>query len=150
MAPSARHRPGATVGEDKSRQASDPKQLRELVVRLARENPRWGCLRIKGELKRLGHDPPPATTIRDLLRRSGIDPAPRRGGPSWSEFLHHQAAGIVAADFFTVYTLWGRVKGAFIGLPPLSWDFARQPMNTAAPPDVSTGRWSRSSSDSQP
>jgi putative transposase len=85
-----------------------PKQLRELVVRLARENPRWGYLRIKGELKKLGHDLP-ATTIRDLLRRSGIAPAPRRGGPSWSEFLHHQAAGIVAADFFTVYTLWGRV-----------------------------------------
>jgi putative transposase len=85
-----------------------PEPLRELVVRLARENPRWGYLRIRGELKKLGHDLP-ATTIRDILRRSGIDPFPRRGGPSWSEFLHQQAASVIATDFFTVYTLWGRV-----------------------------------------
>jgi putative transposase len=85
-----------------------PMQLRELVIRLARENPRWGYLRIKGELKKLGHGLP-ATTIRDILRRAAIDPSPRRGGPSWSEFLHQQAASVVAADFFTVYTLWRRL-----------------------------------------
>jgi putative transposase len=72
------------------------------------ENPRWGYLRIKGELNKLGHNLP-ATTIRDILRRAGIDPSPRRHGPSWSEFVRGQAASIVAADFFTVYTLWGRV-----------------------------------------
>jgi hypothetical protein len=77
-------------------------------VRLARENPRWGYLRIRGELKKLGHDLPP-TTIRDILRRAGIDPSPRRDGPSWSQFLRGQAASIVAADFVTVYSLWGRV-----------------------------------------
>jgi putative transposase len=84
------------------------KDLRDLVIRLARENARWGYLRIRGELKKLGHDLP-ATTIRDILRRAGIDPAPRRDGPSWAQFLSQQATSILAADFFTVYSLWGRV-----------------------------------------
>lgn len=85
-----------------------PAEIRELVVRLARENPRWGYMRIRGELLKLGHNVP-ATTIRDILRRSGLGPAPRRDGMSWSEFLRRQAASILAADFFTVYTLGGRV-----------------------------------------
>lgn len=85
-----------------------PKDLRDLVIRLARENARWGYLRIRGELLKLGHDLP-ATTIRDILRRAGIDPAPRRDGPSWAQFLSQQATSIVAADFFTVYSLWGQV-----------------------------------------
>ena len=49
-----------------------------------------------------------ATTIRSLLRRAGLGPAPRRGGPSWAEFLRAQAEGIVACDFFTVETMWLR------------------------------------------
>jgi transposase InsO family protein len=81
--------------------------LGELVLRLGRENPRWGCLRIQGELRKLGIRVG-ATTIRTILRRSGLGPAPRRGGPSWSEFLHAQAQGILAADFFTVETAWLR------------------------------------------
>ncbi len=72
---------------------------------MARENPRWGCLRIKGELQKLGIRVG-ATTIRNLLRREGLDPAPRRDGPPWREFLRQQAAGILACDFFTVETLW--------------------------------------------
>jgi putative transposase len=84
----------------------DP-ELRELVLRLGRENPRWGCLRIQGELRKLGLRVG-ATTIRSLLRRSGLGPAPRRGGPSWSEFLHAQAQGLLACDFFTVETAWLR------------------------------------------
>ncbi len=93
--------------------------MRELVVRLARENPRWGYLRIRGELLKLGHNVP-ATTIRDILRRSGLGPAPRRDGMSWSEFLRRQAASILAVDFFTVYTLSGRVLYILfvIGCPP--------------------------------
>ena len=80
----------------------DPKVV-ELVVRLARENPRWGYLRIKGELAALGVRVS-ATAIRTLLRRRGLGPAPRRG-MSWSEFLRTQAAGIFATDFFTVETV---------------------------------------------
>jgi putative transposase len=83
-------------------------EMREIILRLARENPRWGYVRIRGELLKLGHNVP-ATTIRDILRRSGLGPSPRRDGTSWPEFLRRQAASILAADFFTVYTLWGRV-----------------------------------------
>ena len=81
--------------------------VRDLVLRLARENPRWGCVRIQGELRKLGVRVA-SSTVRSLLRRSGLGPAPRRDGPSWSEFLRAQANGIVACDFFTVETVWLR------------------------------------------
>ena len=84
----------------------DP-EVCELILRLARENSRWGAVRIQGELRKLGIRVG-ATTIRMLLRRSGLDPAPRQTGPAWSEFLRAQAKGIVACDFFTVETLWLR------------------------------------------
>ena len=81
--------------------------VRELVLRMARENSKWGCVRIQGEIRKLGIRVG-ATTIRSLLRRAGLGPAPRRGGPSWAEFLRAQAGGIVACDFFTVETMWLR------------------------------------------
>jgi putative transposase len=71
------------------------------VLRLARENPRWGHRRIGGELAKLGLRVSP-TPVRRLLVRAGLGPAPRRSGPSWREFLRTQAASIVACDFFTV------------------------------------------------
>lgn len=83
------------------------RERRELVLRLARENPRWGCVRIQGELRKLGIWVG-ATTIRSIIRRSGLGPAPRRAGPSWAEFLRAQAQGMVACDFFTVETVWLR------------------------------------------
>jgi len=84
----------------------DP-QLRELAIRLGRENPRWGCIRIQGELKRLGIRVG-ATTVRAILRKAGLGPAPRTDGPSWGEFLRSQAKGIWATDFFSVETIWLR------------------------------------------
>src|ERR687891_190188 len=72
----------------------------DLILRLARENPRWGYLRIRGELLKLGIRVS-ATTIRSVLRRNGLGPAPRRDGPSWSQFLRSQAHAILALDFFT-------------------------------------------------
>jgi putative transposase len=84
----------------------DP-ELRELVLRLGRENPGWGCVRIQGELRKLGIRVG-ATTVRAILRATGLGPAPRRNGPSWSEFLRAQAQGIIACDFFTVETVWLR------------------------------------------
>jgi putative transposase len=78
--------------------------LRELVLRLARENPRWGYQRIVGELLKLGFRLSPST-VRRLLASAGLEPAPRRGGTSWSAFLRGQAASMLACDFFTVETL---------------------------------------------
>jgi putative transposase len=83
------------------------RERRELALRLARENPRWGCVRIQGELRKLGIRVG-ATTIRTLLRQHGLGPAPRRTGPTWAEFLRAQANGIIACDFFTVETVWLR------------------------------------------
>jgi putative transposase len=82
----------------------DPRVF-ELVVRLGRENPCWGCVRIQGELRKLGIRVG-ATTVRAILRAAGVGPSPRRDGPSWSEFLRAQARGIIACDFFTVETVW--------------------------------------------
>jgi putative transposase len=79
--------------------------VRDLILRMGRENPRWGCMRIKGELAKLGIAVS-ATAIRTILRRHGLGPAPRRSGPTWSEFLRAQAKGIIAVDFFTVETAW--------------------------------------------
>jgi transposase InsO family protein len=76
----------------------------ELVLRLARENRRWGYLRIVGECRTLGVAVS-ATTVRNVLRRHHLHPAPRTSGPSWSEFLRAQAAGTLACDFFHVDTV---------------------------------------------
>jgi len=72
-----------------------------LVLRLARENSRWGYLRIVGELKKLGVVVS-GTSVRNVLRRHRLKPAPRRSGPTWSQFLRAQASGTLACDFFHV------------------------------------------------
>jgi putative transposase len=82
-----------------------------LILRLARENRTWGCVRIRGELAKLGVSVS-ATKIRTLLRRHGLGPAPRRSGPTWAEFLRNQAAGVLACVFFTVETI--RLKTLYV------------------------------------
>jgi putative transposase len=79
------------------------REIRELVLRLGRENPRWGYQRIAGELSGLGVRVS-ATTVRKLLREAGLGPAGERAGLSWREFIRHQAATMIACDFFTVET----------------------------------------------
>jgi transposase InsO family protein len=78
-----------------------------VIVRLARENPRWGYLRIVGELQKLGITVSKGS-VANVVRRHGLPPAPRRQGPTWAEFLRAQATGILATDFFTVDTVWLR------------------------------------------
>jgi putative transposase len=73
-------------------------------MRLAAENSSWGYRRIHGELAGLGYQIA-ASTVWSILKRAGIDPAPRRDEPSWRHFLHVQARGILATDFFCVDTL---------------------------------------------
>jgi transposase len=75
-----------------------------LVVRLAKENPLWGYRRIHGELTKLGLAVAPST-VWEILHAAGIDPAPRRSGPTWRQFLYAQAAGILAVDFLHVDTV---------------------------------------------
>ncbi len=82
-----------------------PDELSELVVRLARENTRWGYRRIQGELRKLGwrcsHG-----TVRLILQRAGLEPAPRRSRTTWRAFLAQHAQQLLATDFFTVETAW--------------------------------------------
>jgi putative transposase len=80
------------------------RSIARFAVRLAKENPLWGYRRIHGELTKLGATVAPST-VYEILRSSGLDPAPRRDGPTWRQFLRAQAAGILAVDFLHVDTV---------------------------------------------
>ena len=82
------------------------RNIRALVLQLARENPGWGYRRIHGELAGLGVKVA-ASTAWEILKKAGIDPAPRRSCPAWSQFLRSQAEAILACDFFTADLLDG-------------------------------------------
>ena len=76
------------------------RNIKALVLRLAKENPEWGYRRIHGELAGLGVKVA-GPTVWEILKANGISPAPRRTGPAWSQFLRSQAEAILACDFFT-------------------------------------------------
>ena len=80
------------------------REVRELILRLARENPSWGYVRIVGELRKLGIALS-ATSVRNVLARAGLPPAPQRDRQSWRAFLRAHAGSILACDFFTVETV---------------------------------------------
>ena len=81
-----------------------PAGVRALVLRLATENPTWGYRRVHGELAGLGYQIG-ASTVWKILRSTGFDPAPRRAGPTWSQFLRAQAQAILACDLFHLDTI---------------------------------------------
>ena len=82
------------------------RNIQALVLQLARENPGWGYRRIHGELGGLGVKVA-ASTVWEILKKGGIDPAPRRSGLAWSQFLRSQAEAILACGFFIVDLLEG-------------------------------------------
>jgi hypothetical protein len=90
---------GASLGRPPTRAA-----VRLLVLRFARENPTWGHRRIHGELVTLGHTLS-AATVWNILTSAGLDPVPRRTGPTWREFCRAQAHSMLACDFFHVDTV---------------------------------------------
>jgi putative transposase len=93
----------AHTGQRASR-GLDPEVL-DVVVGLARENPRWGYVRIVGEAPKLGICVS-ATSVRTILRAHGLGPAPRRhNGPTWVQFLRAQTTGTLATDFFSIETV---------------------------------------------
>ena len=96
-----RRRWATQVHAGQDRPARDPRNIKALVLRLARENTEWGYRRIHGELAGLGVAVA-ASTVWEILKASGVDPAPlRRTGPTWPQFLSSQAGAILACDFFT-------------------------------------------------
>src|ERR1022692_4249974 len=101
-----RRRQAARSMRGRSGRPATRRNIKALVLRLARENPEWGYRRIHGELAGLGVKVA-ASTAWEILKNAGIDPAPRRSGPAWSQFLRSQAEAILACDFFTAELLDG-------------------------------------------
>jgi hypothetical protein len=97
-----RHCPARWGGPVRARQdrPAGHRNIKALAIRLARENPEWGYRRIHGELADLGVSVP-ASPVWEILKKARTDPAPRRTGPTWSQFLRSQAEAILACGFFT-------------------------------------------------
>ena len=120
-----RRRQAARTMRGRTGRPATRQTIRALALRLARENPEWGYRRIHGELAGLGVRVS-ASTVWEILKKAGIDPAPRRTGPTWSQFLRSQAEAILACDFFTA-----NLPGAPM---PTSWPRSAVPGGTVEPP----------------
>jgi putative transposase len=91
---------GRQVPARQDRRPATRRNIKALVLRLARERPEWGYRRIHGELAGLGARVSPSTAW-EILKKARIDPAPRRTTPAWSQFLRSQAGAILTSDFLT-------------------------------------------------
>ncbi|MEY9969025.1 putative transposase [Streptacidiphilus sp. MAP12-16] len=100
-----RHHAAACVPKRRGRPPT-VHSIRNLLLRLARENPTWGYRRIHGELAALGIKVA-ASTVWEILKEHGIPPAPERASTTWAEFLRGQADALLACDLFEVRTLTG-------------------------------------------
>jgi putative transposase len=109
--------------------------VRHLVLQMARENPTWGYRRIAGELAGLGR-PVGASTVWAILKGAGLDPAPRRTGPTWAQFLRAQTAGLLACDFFTVTTVTLKTLYVFVVI-----EHANRQVHVLGVTEQPTGRW---------
>jgi transposase len=116
------------------------RSMRVLVLRLARENSSWGYRRIHGELLVLGIKVA-ASTVWEILKEAGIDPAPERSSTTWAALLRSQADAIVAADFFDVVTLTGTRLYVFAVIEHATGRV--QVLGAAAAPDRGQGQSSR-------
>jgi transposase len=83
------------------------RSIRALVLRLVRENPGWGYRRVHGELTTLGITVAPST-VWEILKQEGLDPAPERASSTWADFLRSQADALLACDFIETVTLNGQ------------------------------------------
>ena len=104
LAPTTGHTQMGLYEPSASRTAATATAIRKLVIRMAIDNPAWGHRRVQGELVKLGHRIA-ASTVWQILHDAGIDPPPRRTGPTWKQFLTVQARGILTADFVHVDTV---------------------------------------------
>ena len=104
LAPQARRQEYDASKRRRPGRPATARSIARLAVRLAQENPLWGYRRIHGELTKLSVAVAPST-VYEILRAAGIDPAPRRDSRAWRQFLYAQAAGILAADFLHVDTV---------------------------------------------
>jgi putative transposase len=124
-----------TSGRRKPARPPTTPSIRRLVLRLARENPLWGHRRIQGELAKLGIAVAPST-VWEILHAAGIDPAPRRSGPTWRQFLHAQASGILAVDFLHVDTVMLKRLYVLVFI-----EYATRTMHLGGVTANATGEW---------
>ncbi len=103
-----REKSGKKIKTSKRGRPKTAKEIREIVLRLAREN-NWGYTRILGELKKLEIYSLSRNTIKNILKENGLDPAPKRSEDTWDDFIKRHFKTLWACDFFTkpVWTLLG-------------------------------------------